>query len=83
MDRIKSARMSGAVVDRHVVQCIGQAVVEVKSPLSLAENGGNIKISEAWAKSLLFRMGFTKRASTTGKLPLPELLVTLLLLFYS
>lgn len=75
MGRIVAARESGAVVDRHVVQCIGQAVVATKSPMSLVENGGSIQLTEAWAKSILIRMGFKKRCATTGKLPLPEGLV--------
>ena len=72
IDRIKSVRQSGGIIDRHVVQCIGRAIVSVKEPLSLVENGGNIALTEGWAKSLLHRIGFTKRNATTGKLPLPD-----------
>ena len=72
MSRVLTARDSGAVIDRHVVQCIGQAVMSVKSPMSLVKNGGHIQLTEAWAKSLLNRLGFKKRSATTGKLPLPQ-----------
>ena len=72
MERISTVRESGGIIDRHTVQCIGTGVLSVKAPESMKANGGSIELTDAWAKSLLYRMGYKKRAATTGKLQLPE-----------
>ena len=42
----------------------------------LKENGGHIDITDSWSRSILKRMGFKKRCSTSGKLQLPSELIT-------
>lgn len=71
IERVKMIRENGGVISRATVQSIGKAVLTVKDPKSLAANGGTITLGEGWAKSLLQRMGYSKRAATTGKLTLP------------
>lgn len=65
-------RQSSGVVNRHIAMCIAKGVMKAVNPMKLMENGGNIEITESWARSLLSRMGFSKRNATTGKLELPS-----------
>lgn len=69
--RLEAIRESGGVVNRHIVQCVAKGVLKAVDPMSLSENGGHVDIGDPWARSILHRMGYTKRAATTGKLQLP------------
>ena len=67
--RLKLIRESGGRIDSSIACAVGQAVHKVKGANT------NINLTKGWAKSLFRRMGFTKRAATTGKLNLPKLFV--------
>ena len=64
--RLKLIRESGGRVDANIACAVAQAVHKVKGPNT------DIDITKGWAKSLFQRMGYTKRAATTGKLNLPK-----------
>ena len=62
---ILKLRECGSPVNSAVVQAVAEGVLLAMDRTSLAQYGGDIKLSNTWAKSLLARMNFTKRKGST------------------
>lgn len=62
---IVSMRSRGAPVGTSVVIGIGRGILLKHSKASLQEFGGTIHLNKEWAKSVLRRMGFTKRRANS------------------
>ena len=60
-DYIKELRKRGASVSTAVVVATARGIVLNKDANLLYSNGGGIKLTDEWAKSLLSRMGYVKR----------------------
>ncbi len=58
---IRALRDEGSVVTVPITMAVGTAMIESKYRMLLSKNGGNIEITKAWARSLLYRMNFVKR----------------------
>ena len=56
----------GGVISRNIAVSVATVLLERDEPL------GKIKITETWAKSLLKRMGFVRRAKTSSTVEIPE-----------
>ena len=54
-------RKRGATVSTAVVVSTARGIIMNKDANLLYSNGGGIKLSDEWAKSLLNRMGYVKR----------------------
>lgn len=65
-DHIRKLRSKGSVINAHVVKALGEGILLAKAPYKLASNGGDIEVTKAWAKSLLARMGYSKRRGTNA-----------------
>ena len=59
-DYIKSLRAAGGVVNTTIVMSAVKGIISAKDGGLLAESGGYIEITKAWAKSLMKRMGYVK-----------------------
>ena len=55
----------GTAVTALVVQAAAEGILLALDSTRLAENGGHVKLTNTWAKSLLSRMNFTKRKGST------------------
>ena len=67
---IKAVRLHGACINSDVVIGIGKGLMLNTNRTLLAEYGGPIKLTKDWAKSVLKRMGFSKRrANSKFKVP--------------
>ena len=64
---IVGVRLSGAVISRRMVICIGNGVLKANDPNTLSEFGGTITLTEDWARGILRSMDWVKRKATTGK----------------
>ena len=74
-DIIVGTRLAGSVVNRKQVVCIGRGVVMANDPNLLRDFGGDLDISEGWARRVLDSMKWVKRKGTTGKVePSPQFL---------
>lgn len=69
IDRLKKIRDAGGVVTNKGAVAVAKAIISVKAEYK------NCDIGPGWARSLFKRMNMTYRASTTGKLQMPTLLV--------
>ena len=56
----------GGVISRNIAVSVATVLLERDESL------GKIKITETWAKSLLKRMGFVRRAKTSSTVEIPE-----------
>ena len=61
MKRVTAFRVSGGVLTQRVVQSLAIETLETKNPSVLVKNGGNVDISESWAKSFLLRIGYSSK----------------------
>ena len=74
-DIIVGTRLAGSVVNCKQVVCIGRGVVMANDPNLLRDFGGDLDLSEGWARRVLGSMKWVKRKGTTGKVePSPQLL---------
>ena len=65
---IKATRVAGGVVNTAIVMAAAVGIVSSSDVTKLKSHGGHIDITKSWAKSLLSRMGYTKRkCSNAGK----------------
>ncbi len=65
-DYICAVRKSGGSVSTKLVIAGTKGLLQAAKPPILVEHGGSITIDKTWARSLLDRMGYTKRKSTKG-----------------
>ena len=61
MKRVTAFRESGGVLTRRAIQLLAIETLETKNPSVLVKNGGNVDISESWAKSFLLRIGYSSK----------------------
>ena len=70
---IKEARKAGGVINTSVVVAMAMGIITSKDPSLLHENGGHLVITSSWAKSILKRMGYVKRkSSSAGKVTVED-----------
>ena len=62
---IRNLRERGTAVTALVVQAAAEGILLALDSTRLAKNGGHVKLTNTWAKSLLSRMNFTKRKGST------------------
>ena len=68
-DYINALRKVGGVVNTTIVMAAANGIIAAKNPALLAQHGGHIEITKAWAKSIFQRMGYVKRkCSNAGKI---------------
>ena len=66
---IKATRVAGGVVNTAIVMAAAVGIASSSDVMKLKSHGGHIDITKSWAKSLLSRMGYTKRkCSNAGKI---------------
>lgn len=70
IERLHNLRKNGASVTWRTAVAVAKAIIQVKDPES------SLEVEESWARSLFKRIKFTNRAVTTGKLHMPECLVS-------
>ena len=63
---IKAIRASGGIVNTNLVLAGARGLLKNKKPPVLVEHGGDVQLDKAWARSIMDRMGFTKRKGTKG-----------------
>ncbi|MCH2406248.1 MAG: hypothetical protein MK200_08665, partial [Nitrosopumilus sp.] len=74
-DIIVGTRLAGCVVNRRQVICIGRGVIMANDPNQLQDFGGDLNLTEGWARGVLKGMEWVKRKGTTGKVePSPQFL---------
>ena len=64
---IRGLRRAGTPLSLPVIVAGATGIVIAKDRSLLAENGGHISLTPAWARSLLVRMGMVKRKASTSK----------------
>ena len=69
---IVAMRERGAPIGTSVVVGIGRGVVLKIDKTMLQEFGGTVKLNKEWAKSVLRRMGFTKRKANSKSKVIPD-----------
>lgn len=68
-DYIQGMRTVGGVVNTIIVLAAAEGIITARDQSLLVQNGGHIKLTKSWAKSLLKRMGYVKRkCSNAGKI---------------
>ena len=67
---LKAVKAKGAVVNIHVVRATAKALIS--SNPSSSNNLKDFSMPRSWAQSLYRRMGYRKRAATTGRPPVPQ-----------
>ena len=72
ISRLKKLRDNGTAITWHTAVAVAKSIVEIKDP----DNQHRYAVAEPWARSLFKRMKFTQRAVTTGKLTMPECLIS-------
>ena len=71
---VRSQRAVGRVVNTAIVRAGAEGIVLARDRSLLVKYGGHIDLTKSWAKSLLHRMGYSKRkCSNAGKVALPHL----------
>ena len=70
--RIKKLRDNGASISWHTAVAVARSIIEVKDHANLHR----YNFSEPWARSLFIRMNLSHRAVTTGKLTMPDSLIS-------
>jgi len=73
-DLIVGSREAGAVILRNDVINIGNGVIMAEQPNILVENGGHVKLTDKWARNVLFTLGYSKRRQTTSKRQICDML---------
>ena len=63
---VRATRSTGGTITTTVVLAAGEAIVRTHNEKLLHDEGGPIKLTRHWAKSLLDRMCFVKRKATTS-----------------
>ena len=63
---VSAVRKSGGSVSTKLVIAGTKGLLQAAKPPILAEHGGSVTIDKTWARSLLDRMGYTKRKATKG-----------------
>ena len=69
---VKNARKRGLAINTSVVIAAGEGIVMAHDANLLAENGGEIKLTDEWAKNVLKRMGYVKRKACSKAKVDPE-----------
>ena len=64
-DYIMELRKAHATVNTAIVVSAGEGIVPAFDASLLPRNGGTIELKKVWAKSLMQRMGLSKRKATT------------------
>ena len=64
---LEKVREGGGVVSGKIVVATGRGILMVCVRSRLVENGGHTRLSRFWANSLLSRMNFVQRKTTTAK----------------
>ena len=67
---LKAVRAKGGVVNIHVVRATAKALIS--SNPSSSNNLKDFSMPRSWVQSLYRRMGYCKRAATTGRPPVPQ-----------
>ena len=67
---LKALRVKGGVVNSHVVRSVAKALIE--SNPSSSRHLQHFTFPRTWVQSVYRRMGYTRRASTTGRPPVPQ-----------
>ena len=70
--RIKKLRDNRASISWHTAVAVARSIIEVKDHANLHR----YNFSEPWARSLFIRMNLSHRAVTTGKLTMPDCLIS-------
>lgn len=68
---VRELRKKGTPVNSAVVIGATRGIITHYDKTLLAENGGHVELTKDWAKSLMGRMGLTKRHATKGVKSLP------------
>ena len=63
---VLAVREAGGVINTAITMAVATAMVRRSDKHLLCENGGPIKITKTWAKSLLHRLKFVKRKACTS-----------------
>ena len=69
---VRKLRKTGGIVNSRIIISAAKGFLIAKDRTLLAENGGPITLSKAWAVSLMKRMGLVKRKGTKGVKHLPD-----------
>ena len=64
---LRRVREAGGVVTAAIVKAAAKGIIMSEDKYKLVEYGGYINLTLTWAQSLLTRMNFVKRKSTTAK----------------
>ena len=67
---LKAVRMKGGVVNIHVVRAATQALIA--SNPALVHRFTRFEMPRTWVQSVYRRMGYTRRAGTTSRPPVPQ-----------
>ena len=71
VDWVRNVQTLGGVINKRIVMAAAQGIMQKFTRNRLVQNGGHIMITQAWAKSFLKRLGFTKRKGTKAVKKLP------------
>ena len=66
-DVVTGVRMAGGVIPRKMAIAIGTGVIKANCPSKLKDFGGNIALTESWARGALKSMEWSSRKGTTCK----------------
>ena len=69
---IIAMRGRGTPISTNIIIGIGRGILLKHSKSSLEEFGGRVKLNKEWAKSVLRRMGFTKRRANSKSKIMPK-----------
>lgn len=69
---VRSLRKSGGVVNASIIIAGATGIVEHKERSLLKVNGGTLDLTKDWARSIMRRMGLSKRKGTKGVKTLPD-----------
>ena len=64
---VVGTRAAGGVISRRMVIAIGKGVVKANKPNLPKEFGGNLDLTEGWARGVIKSLDWTKRKGTRGK----------------
>ena len=64
-DIISSLRLTGCVIQRPRVIAITKGAIKAENPSLLKECGGDIMLTDRWARTLLTNMNYVRRKETT------------------
>ena len=74
-DVVLGTRMAWGVINWRQIICIATGVVRANNPTLLKEHGGDLVLTEKWARGVLRKLQWNKCKGTTGKVdPSPQLL---------